>query len=158
MDATRRALAIRDIDHLVLRVVDLERMIAFYCNVLGCTVERRRDDIGLVQLRAGRSMLDLIPVDGELGRAGGAAPGREGRNLDHLCFRLETFDEGAIRRWLEAAGVPSEPAASRYGAEGCGPSIYVTDPEGNTVELKGPPWPHSSAARPPDDTARGSEA
>jgi catechol 2,3-dioxygenase-like lactoylglutathione lyase family enzyme len=133
-------IAIRDLDHIVLRVIDLQRMLAFYCDVLGCPIERRRDDIGLVQLRAGRSMLDLVPVDGALGRAGGAAPGPEGRNLDHLCFRLETFDEGAIRGELEAAGLATAAAASRYGAEGEGPSIYVRDPEGNVVELKGPPW------------------
>ena len=73
---------IRDIDHVVLRVSNLDRMLRFYCDVLGCNLERRKDDIGLVQLRAGRSLVDLVPVDGELGRAGGAAPGREGhRNL-----------------------------------------------------------------------------
>jgi len=132
-------IAIRDIDHLVLRVVNVEAMIAFYRDVLGCTVDRRRDGIGLVQLRAGRSMLDLVPVDGELGRAGGAPPGREGRNLDHFCFRLESFDETAIREDLARAGVPTGPVATRYGAEGDGPSLYVTDPDGNVVELKGPP-------------------
>lgn len=130
---------IRELDHLVLRVVDLDRMLHFYCGVLGCTVERRQDTIGLVQLRAGRSLLDLVPVDGELGRAGGAPPGMEGRNLDHFCFRVEPFDEKGIRRQLEAHGVTAGPVASRYGAEGEGPSIYVTDPEGNVVELKGPP-------------------
>jgi catechol 2,3-dioxygenase-like lactoylglutathione lyase family enzyme len=132
-------IAIRDIDHLVLRVVNVEAMIAFYRDVLGCSVDRRRDGIGLVQLRAGRSMLDLVPVDGELGRAGGAPPGREGRNLDHFCFRLESFDETAIREDLARAGVPTGPVATRYGAEGDGPSLYVTDPDGNVVELKGPP-------------------
>ena len=130
---------IREIDHLVLRVVDLDSMLRFYCGALGCTVERRQDDIGLVQLRAGRSIVDLVPVDGKLGRAGGAAPGKEGRNLDHLCFRVEPFDEPGIRRHLEALGIKVGPIASRYGAEGEGPSIYVTDPEGNVVELKGPP-------------------
>jgi glyoxylase I family protein len=79
---------IRDIDHLVLRVVDLDGMLHFYCDVLGCTIERRQDSIGLVQLRAGRSLVDLVPIGGELGRAGGAAPGIEGRNLDHFCFRV----------------------------------------------------------------------
>jgi glyoxylase I family protein len=130
---------IREIDHLVLRVNDPERMLHFYCDVLGCTIERRRDEIGLIQLRAGRSMIDLVPVDGELGRAGGAAPGKEARNLDHFCLRVEPFDEAAIRRHLEALGIAAGPLKSRYGAEGTGPSIYVTDPEGNTVELKGPP-------------------
>jgi catechol 2,3-dioxygenase-like lactoylglutathione lyase family enzyme len=130
---------IRELDHLVLRVVDTQAMVDFYCNVLGCTVERRVDDLGLIQLRAGRSLLDLVPVDGRLGRAGGAAPSRQARNLDHFCFRVEPFDEAAIRAKLAAAGIEAGPTAARYGAEGDGPSIYVTDPEGNTVELKGPP-------------------
>ena len=130
---------IRDIDHLVLRVTDLDAMLAFYCGVLGCTVERRRDELGLVQLRAGRSLIDLVPVSGKLGRAGGAAPGPEGRNLDHFCLRVEGYDEAAIRRELASAGVALGEAGIRYGAEGAGPSLYVTDPEGNTVELKGPP-------------------
>jgi len=131
---------IREIDHLVLRVTDLERMLRFYCDALGCTVDRRLDHIGLVQLRAGSAMLDLVPVDGKLGSAGGAAPGKEGRNLDHFCFRVEPFDEAAIRAHLAAHGVAAGELASRNGAEGEGPSIYVTDPEGNVVELKGPPY------------------
>lgn len=129
---------IRDLDHLVLRVRDLDTMLAFYGRVLGCTVERRRDDLGLVQLRAGRALLDLVPVDGPLGRAGGAPPGAEARNLDHFCFRVEPWDEAAIRAHLAAQGVQAGPTAMRFGAEGEGPSIYVTDPEGNVVELKGP--------------------
>jgi diamine N-acetyltransferase len=130
---------IREIDHLVLRVGDLDRMLAFYCGVLGCSIERRRDDLGLVQLRAGRSMIDLVPVGGRLGSAGGAAPGKEGRNLDHFCLRLEPFDQDAIRNVLAAHGIQAGEVAKRIGAEGEGPSIYVTDPEGNVVELKGPP-------------------
>lgn len=130
---------IRDIDHLVLRVLDLDKMLGFYCEALGCTVERRQDSIGLVQLRAGRSLLDLVPVDGPLGRAGGAPPGKGGRNLDHFCFRVEPFDEAAIRRDLAVHGVEAGALASRNGAEGEGPSLYITDPEGNVVELKGPP-------------------
>jgi glyoxylase I family protein len=130
---------IREIDHLVLRVVDLDRMLRFYRDALGCRVERRQDSIGLVQLRAGRSLLDLVPVDGKLGAAGGAAPGNEGRNLDHFCFRVDPFDADAIRRQLARHDIAAGEVASRYGAEGEGPSIYVTDPEGNVVELKGPP-------------------
>jgi catechol 2,3-dioxygenase-like lactoylglutathione lyase family enzyme len=129
---------IRDLDHLVLRVRDLDAMLRFYCEGLGCTLEKRQDDIGLVQLRAGRALLDLVPVDGKLGRAGGAPPGPEGRNLDHFCFRVEPFDEASIRRDLSAAGVAAGETVMRFGAEGEGPSIYLSDPEGNTVELKGP--------------------
>jgi catechol 2,3-dioxygenase-like lactoylglutathione lyase family enzyme len=130
---------IRDIDHVVLRVADLDASLAFYAGLLGCTIERRRDELGLVQLRAGRCLIDLVPVDGKLGRAGGAAPGREGRNLDHLCLRVDPFDEIAIRRELAEARVAAGETATRFGAEGEGPSIYVSDPDGNTVELKGPP-------------------
>ena len=114
-------------------------MLGFYCGALGCTLERRQDEIGLVQLRAGRSIVDLVPVGGKLGRAGGAAPGKEARNLDHFCFRIDPFDEPSIRRHLEAQGIEVGTVASRYGAEGEGPSIYVTDADGNVVELKGPP-------------------
>jgi catechol 2,3-dioxygenase-like lactoylglutathione lyase family enzyme len=134
---------IRGIDHVVLRVSNLERMLGFYCGVLGCSVERRKDEIGLVQLRAGCSLVDMVPVDGELGRTGGAAPGREGRNMDHLCFRIETFDEASLAEHLARHGVEPGRVSTRYGAEGNGPSMYVTDPEGNTVELKGPPNPDS---------------
>jgi len=130
---------IREIDHLALRVTDLERMLHFYCDVLGCTIERRKDSIGLIQLRAGNSLIDLVPVHGLLGKAGGAPPGKEGRNLDHFCLRIEPFDETSIRQHLEANGLQAGELASRYGAEGEGPSIYISDPEGNVVELKGPP-------------------
>ncbi len=130
---------IREIDHLVLRVSDLPKMLEFYTRALGCVVERRVERLGLVQLRAGRSMIDLVPVDGELGRAGGAAPAREGRNVDHFCLRVEPFDEAAIRAHLRAFGVQAGEVQSRYGAEGAGPSMYFDDPEGNVVELKGPP-------------------
>ena len=130
---------IRQIDHVVLRVSDLDAMIAFYCTALGCTMERRQDEIGLVQLRAGSCLVDLVPVDGKLGRMGGAAPGPQGRNMDHLCFRVEPFDEASIRSHLAACGVAAGPLESRYGAEGSGPSVYLSDPEGNVIELKGPP-------------------
>jgi catechol 2,3-dioxygenase-like lactoylglutathione lyase family enzyme len=128
---------IRDIDHIVLRVVDLERMIDFYCNVLGCSVEWRRPDLGLYHLRAGNAMIDLVPVDGKLGAAGGAPPGSEGRNLDHVCLRVHPFEEDAIVRHLRAHGARLGETRSRFGAQGEGVSIYVYDPEGNLVELKG---------------------
>ena len=139
-DMSHPAIQIAGLDHLVLRVRDLNRMLRFYCEVLGCTVEREQAAIGLTQLRAGRSLIDLIPVDGELGRLGGAAPGSEGRNLDHFCLTVDGYDEGRIRTHLTAYGVAAGEAGSRYGADSEGPSIYIQDPEGNTVELKGPPW------------------
>jgi len=137
---------IREIDHLVLRTERVEAMIAFYTDVLGMAVERRLDDIGLIQLRAGRSLVDIVPVDSEIGRKGGGPPGAQGRNLDHFCVRVDPFDEAAIRDQLKAKGVEAGPTERRYGAEGTGPSIYIEDPDGNTVELKGPADPRSSRA------------
>lgn len=141
-------LTIRDIDHVVLRVRDLDRVAAFYVDVLGARWEKRQEAIGLYQLRLGNSLVDLVTVDGELGRAGGAAPGGEGRNVDHICFRVLPWEGDAILAHLAAHGIDGE-IVSRYGADGQGPSIYLDDPEGNSLELKGPPW----APVPPDMTS-----
>lgn len=131
---------IERIDHVVLRVADLDRALAFYVDALGCTVEKVQAEIGLTQLRAGDSLIDLVPLDGLLGRQGGAGPGAEGRNVDHVCLKISPFDVDRIVAHLRANGIapPEEGAVSRYGAEGQGPSLYVRDPDGNTVELKGP--------------------
>ncbi len=133
------AFTVQGIDHVVIRVRDVEVMILFYQDVLGCPVERRLDDLGLVQLRAGGSLIDLVDAAGELGQKGGAAPGAEARNMDHFCLRIDPFDEAQIRAHLGAHGIEAGELATRYGAEGVGPSLYIQDPEGNTVELKGPP-------------------
>jgi catechol 2,3-dioxygenase-like lactoylglutathione lyase family enzyme len=130
---------VREIDHVVLRVRDRALMRRFYCDVLGCSVEKIQDKIGLVQLRAGRSLIDLVDVAGTLGQAGGAPPGREGRNMDHFCLRIEPFDAASIAAHLRANGIAPGEVVGRYGAEGEGPSMYIGDPEGNTIELKGPP-------------------
>jgi glyoxylase I family protein len=134
------------LDHIVLRVKDLGAMLRFYIDVLGCTMERRQEAIGLYQVRAGAALIDLVPVDGKLGRAGGAGPGRKGRNLDHFCLRVDPWDEAALRAHLLAHGVPPGESGSRYGAEGEGPSLYLADPEGNVIELKGPPATSASWA------------
>ena len=143
-------ITIRDIDHVVLRIRDLDRVAAFYIDVLGARWEKKQEAIGLYQLRVGNSLIDLVPVDGELGRAGGAAPGREGRNVDHVCFRVLPWDGEAVLAHLAGHGIGGE-IVSRYGADGEGPSIYLSDPEGNSLELKGPPWapvPGSATPRP----------
>lgn len=132
--------ALRAIDHVVLRVVDLDRMAGFYRDVLGCADERTQAEIGLYQLRAGSSLIDLVTVDGKLGAMGGAAPGAEGRNVDHFAIAITPFDDAAIRAHLAHHDIMIEQAGPRYGAEGEGPSIYIADPEGNIVELKGPPF------------------
>lgn len=127
------------IDHIVFRVVDLDRIARFYVDVLGARFEKHQEAVGLYQLRIGTALIDLIPIDGKLGRMGGAAPVAEGRNVDHVCFRVLPWNGEAILAELKSHGIESE-IVPRYGAEGDGPSIYLADPEGNTVELKGPPW------------------
>ncbi|MEX5351746.1 VOC family protein [Pseudomonas juntendi] len=129
---------IQHIDHIVLRVHDLDRSIAFYRDLLGCQVSRTREDLGMVHLAAGTSMIDLVSLDGPLGRPGGPAPSGQGHNLHHFCLRIEPFNAPALIGYLQAAGVTVEPAEKRYGAEGEGPSLYCFDPDGNQVELKGP--------------------
>lgn len=133
------AIEILGIDHVVLRVADVDRSLRFYCDVLGCNEERRIDALGLIQLRAGASLIDLVDLDAPLGRAGGAPPEEEGRNVDHFALELASFDEDAIRAHLLACEVEPGDVGERYGARGNGPSMYIRDPDGNVVELKGPP-------------------
>ena len=127
---------LRTLDHVVLRVREMQRMIGFYTGVLGCRKEREVERIGLVQLRAGTAMIDLVP-----GRSG------DDRNLDHFALTIEPYDEAALRTYLGDAGVKIGESGNRYGAEGEGPSLYIEDPEGNVVELKGPPAAAATAQR-----------
>jgi glyoxylase I family protein len=130
-------LNITHIDHVVIRVRDLERMIAFYRDVLGCKLERGPGNSGLAQLRAGRSLIDLVDASGPLGREGGELPNLSAPNMDHVCFQVQPWDIQAITEHLMANGIDAGDAAQRYGAGGIGPSVYIGDPEGNRVELKG---------------------
>jgi len=133
---------IKGLDHVVLRVRSLPEALRFYRDILGCPIERTIEELGLTQLRAGASLIDLVPADSELGRKGGSPAARTlaegGRNVDHFCLLIADFDAEAVRRHLIANGIAAGAAKRRYGAEGYGPSIYVTDPDGNIVELKGP--------------------
>ncbi len=125
------------IDHVVLRVRDRAVAEAFYIDVIGCVLERRQDKIGMTQVRAGSSLIDLVQIDGVLGQQGGAAPGVEGRNLDHFCIAIEGFDIDAVRAELRAKGVEPGEEGDRFGASGLSRSIYLQDPDGNGLELRG---------------------
>ncbi|EWS69554.1 lactoylglutathione lyase [Vibrio vulnificus] len=131
-----RPIQLQAIDHIVLRVVDLPKMLAFYCDILGCVVEREVAEFGLTQLRAGSALIDLVTVNSKLGQQGGRALEQEGRNMDHFCLQITPRDEQEILDFLTLHGVQVEDFANRYGAQGFGRSIYLSDPEGNTVELK----------------------
>lgn len=129
---------VQGFDHIVLRVRDKDRMLGFYVGVLGLSVDRDRPELGLTHVRAGAQMIDLVTLDGPLGRKGGDGPADEGRNLDHFALQVRPFDQPAIRAHLAAHGVEVVEEGDRYGADGDGFSLYVRDPEGNVVELKGP--------------------
>ena len=138
-----RPFDIERLDHVVLRSPDAPRLVAFY-EALGCTVERRAAKLGLTQLRAGASMIDVVESHGELGRAGGAAPSPDpaagGRNVDHFALRVEPFDAAAIVAFCAERDIPARPMEQPLlGADGYGPAVYISDPDGNRVELKGPP-------------------
>ncbi len=125
------------IDHIVLRTDRYRELIDFYCNVIGCVVERETSaELGLTQLRAGNSLIDIVDVAGELGRAGGAVPTATGNNVDHFCLQIEPVEEEALKDYLQARGVVVEDFEDRYGAQGMGRSIYLKDIAGNTVELR----------------------
>lgn len=123
------------IDHVVLRTIHPARMIAFYRDVLGCPVEREAGDSGLTQLRAGNSLIDILDVSGSGDSTD--TPNQDAGNVDHVCFQLQVWDEGEIAEHLQRHSVAPGAVAMRYGASGFGPSMYIADPDGNTVELKG---------------------
>ena len=129
-------LEIRGIDHIVMRTADMEAMIGFYQGVLNCSLERELPDLGLVQLRAGAALIDLVTVDGELGKQGGEAPSQTGRNVDHFCLTIAPLGETELSEYLVQQGLSVPEFSRRYGAQGYGRSVYINDPEGNIVELK----------------------
>jgi catechol 2,3-dioxygenase-like lactoylglutathione lyase family enzyme len=125
------------LDHIVLRTSRMKEMLHFYSNILGCPGERELSpEFGLVQLRAGTALIDLVAVDSELGRAGGGPPTKGNNNMDHFCLQLRTQPEEEIIRYLASQGIEVEPFERRYGAQGFGNSVYLSDPEGNIVELR----------------------
>ncbi len=130
-------LEVAGIDHIVLRTTKLKDMLEFYCNVLGCTVERETTiETGLTQLRAGSALIDLVNVDSDLGRMGGGAPTESENNLDHFCLQLKPISDIEIEKHLSEHVINEVSFHDRYGAQGVGKSIYIKDPEGNTVELR----------------------
>jgi glyoxylase I family protein len=127
-DPDDKPFRVGELDHVVLRCANQQRALDFYTRILGLMEERRIEKIGLIQLRAGQSMLDLVPAQGL---------SQDGRNVDHFCLGIENDNFDALLAYLREHGVEivGEPG-TRYGARGMGLSVYVLDPEGNVVELK----------------------
>lgn len=127
---------IKALDHVVLRTSNLDAMLHFYRDILGCPVERELTELGLTQLRAGTALIDVVTVESELGQLGGEPPQQNGRNIDHFCLQLASFEESELIEYLQSHDIQTEEFAERYGAQGFGRSLYINDPEGNVVELK----------------------
>jgi catechol 2,3-dioxygenase-like lactoylglutathione lyase family enzyme len=118
-------LRITGLDHIVLVCADVETSIAFYCDELGLEEVRvdewRRGDVPFPSARISPTVIiDLF---------GGT---RDGRNLDHLCLTFEgsTLDE------LSERFPGGRRGTALFGAQGYADSLYITDPDGNTVELR----------------------
>jgi catechol-2,3-dioxygenase len=125
------------IDHIVLRSERYRELIDFYCNVIGCQLERETStELGLTQLRAGNALIDIVDVNGELGKNGGGAPGKTGNNLGHFCLQIAACDETELIAYLQARSIDCGEFHERYGAQGMGRSLYIHDIDGNTVELR----------------------
>lgn len=120
------------IDHVALNVMNLDRMTSFYCGVLGCKEVLRQERVGLIHLRAGNTLIDLIDCSGPLGGELGLGTG----NLNHLCLRVVGFDAEATRNYLKALGAEVGELRERFGYDGNASTLYLTDPEGNGVELR----------------------
>jgi catechol 2,3-dioxygenase-like lactoylglutathione lyase family enzyme len=129
-------LRVTGMDHIVLWSADVERSVAFYRNVLGCGVERyeqwRRGDAPFPSVRLSPTLLiDVFPGGAE--DVGQTTP----RNLHHFCLAVDSDDLHATAERLRAQGVAVDSdVVVRWGALGDGDSIYVRDPDGNSIELK----------------------
>ena len=130
--------ALEGIDHVVLLVDDMAAARAFYLEVIGCTIDNALPRYGMLQLRAGAALLDLVDISGEPG-AWARPPVEGGRNMDHVCIATGAWDEDEMRAWLAARGVPIIEEGVNNGARGESLSFYVRDPAGNVIELTGPP-------------------
>jgi len=124
------------IDHIVLRTEQYQDLIDFYCGVLGCKLELSKDNLGLAHLRAGNALIDIVDVNGKLGKLGGGSPDKLGNNVDHFCVQIAPRDEQELQDYLKNCGVQCGEFQDRYGAQGMGRSIYIKDLVGNNVELR----------------------
>ena len=129
--------ALEGLDHVVLLVDDMAAAQRFYTEVIGCTVDRALPEYGMLQLRAGAALIDLVAYTSSEG-AWAKPDVAGGRNMDHVALATGPWDPDALRAHLAAHRVDIVEEGERYGARGDGYSVYVRDPAGNTVELKGP--------------------
>lgn len=132
--------ALEGIDHILLLVNGMAPAVRFYTKVLGCQVEDKLPQYGMLQLRAGSALIDLVDVSVPQG-SWAVPPVAGGRNLDHLCLALGAHEEAKLRRHLARHHIEIVEEGIHGGSRGESLSLYVRDPSGNIIELKGPPAP-----------------
>lgn len=125
------------IDHVVFLVDDIDLAVRWYREVLGCRPGYSYPTLGMQQVWCGAALIVLWDIT-HPGAASAIPPVGGGRNVDHVCIALSSFDEAEMREHLAAHGVAIEREAFHGGARGMGNSFYVLDPWGNKLELKGP--------------------
>lgn len=119
------------LDHVVLRVTDIQRSLDFYTRNLGMALERIIEDAQIYQVRCGRHLIDLQVVP-----SGTTLAERTSRGIDHVCVLLRG-DFGRVVEYLHAQQITiTFGPVELYGATGFGTSVYVLDPDGYTIELK----------------------
>lgn len=124
------------IDHLLLIVPGMNRAETFYTEVIGCEVEQRLPEYGMMVLQAGASWIELVDVDVDAGNW--ARTDGPGRNVDHFCLRTDHWDETEMRDHLARHDVVIFEEALHSDADGTSLSFYIRDPFGNAIELKRP--------------------
>lgn len=114
------------IDHLVLRSNNIEKMVNFYVNILGFSIEKINEDIGITHFRMGDHLLDLLKVTEK--------PSKE-KNLEHFCLRILPFDYESLKHYFQQHNIELLRYGKRYSAQGMGDSFYIKDPDGNEIEF-----------------------
>ncbi len=128
---------IKRLDHLVIKTINIKEMTSFYCFILGYKIQRDSlKETGLLELSAGESMIDLFDSRHESNLNTFSSESKN-NTIDHFCILLDNFDETDIKVHLKSFGVECSEIEMNYGSSGYGPSIYIHDPDGNKVELKG---------------------
>lgn len=135
------AIKIECLDHVVLSVQSIEKMLPFYCDVLGFELTQQNEDGKFAQLCAGNAIVDMLKRRGTPSDDPESTARKNERNMDHFALRLEAFEEDSLRDHLAQFGIDAGKLWRNDGPDGHY-SFYIQDPEGNDIELKG--WPATS--------------
>jgi catechol 2,3-dioxygenase-like lactoylglutathione lyase family enzyme len=120
---------VTELDHVVINCADVERSLAWYRDRLGLTpvraAEWRSGEVPFPSVRVNEhTIIDLFASD------------RSGVNVDHVCLVVDGADLHALAASESFDVVGDGPIDGLFGARGTATSLYVRDPDGNTIELR----------------------